>query len=251
MCLFGQNGCNCNRNCCNQRIYVRGPQGPVGPQGPRGFQGPQGPIGATGATGAVGPQGPVGATGPIGPQGPVGATGPIGPQGPIGATGAIGPQGPVGATGPIGPQGPIGATGAVGPQGPVGPSGTSDVIYASGVTSTVPTNTVIPLTTSVVTPTGTMTLSNNAVNLPEAGSYLVSYSANGSVPTDDFSFSLYLNDGLIAGQTVVITPVTGGSAQGSNTVLVNVTGASTLSVYNTSTQTATISGVGLTVLKTA
>ena len=218
MCLFGQNGCNCNRNCCNQRIYVRGPQGPVGPQGPRGFQGPQGPIGATGATGA---------------------------------TGAVGPQGPVGATGAVGPQGPIGATGPIGPQGPVGPSGTSDVIYASGETSTVPSNTVIPLTTSIVTPTGTMTLSNSAVNLPEAGSYLVSYSVNGSVPTDDFSFSLYLNDELIDGQTVVITPVAGGLAQGSNTVLVNVTGASTLSVYNTSNQTATISGVGLTVLKTA
>ena len=139
-------GCNNNgcNNCSNIR-YIRGPQGPVGPSGARGPQGPQGP---------VGPIGPTGATGPIGPQGPVGATGPIGPQGPTGAT------------------------------GPQGPSGTSDAIYAGANDATVVSNAIIPLAEVTATPTTTLSVENGSVILPEAGTYLVNYFIDGSVPAD-------------------------------------------------------------------
>ena len=230
------NGCN---NCANYRL-VRGPQGPVGPAGPRGPQGPQGPVGpigptgATGATGAVGPQGPVGATGAtgaVGPQGPVGATG---------ATGAVGPQGPVGATGP---QGPVGAT------GPQGPSGTSDIIYANNNGATVEAGAIIPLTFSTSTSGTTMSVQNNAVNLPEGGTYLVSYFASGDTGTEDASISLYLDGAPIAGETITLSNQAGDSFLASKTILVTTTNAGALSLYNTSSETQVFTGASLTVLK--
>ncbi len=225
MCCFFNNNNNCC-NCRNSVTYLRGPMGPAGPQGARG------PIGPQGATGATGPQGPVGATGPIGPQGPVGATGPIGPQGPVGATGAVGPQGPVGATGPI------------------GPAGTNDIIYASNQVATVASNGIIPLTLTASTPGTTMSVVGNEVVLDEAGTYLVSYFANGSVPTGDFIISLYLDSTPITGESITISSA-GEQSAGSKTVLITTTEAGTLSIYNTSAEAATLSGASLTVLKTA
>ena len=223
MCCFG-----CNRNCNN--LLIRGPVGPQGPAGSRGAIGPMGP------QGPVGPQGATGATGAVGPQGPIG---PVGPQGATGATGAVGPQGPIG---PVGPQGATGATGAVGPQGP---AGTNDIIYASlGTATTVDTGAVIPLTLNAQTPASTMTVSNNSVNLPEAGSYLVSYfySASG---TEASSVSLYLNGALVPGETIVENA----NGSSSKTILLNVDGASTLTIVNTSDLAQTFNDASLTVLK--
>ncbi len=226
MCCFFGNNNNCNNNCnncrnCSNAVLIRGPIGPTG---------------ATGARGPIGPQGPVG---PIGPTGATGATGSQGPAGPAGATG---PQGPAGATGP---QGPAGAT------GPQGPAGTNDIIYAgTNTTQTVAANTIIPITQLVATPGATTSVSANAVNLPEAGTYLVSYFVNGSTTTDPLSVSLYLDGAPLAGEVIQISDATTPSS-GSKTVLVNTTGAGTLSLYNTSTDTATLSSATLTVLKTA
>ena len=217
-CLFGcnsnQNGCNCQR--CNQNpVVIRGPIGPAGATGPRG---------------------------PIGPQG---ATGPQGPQGPQGATGLQG------ATGPQGPVGPTGATGATGATGPQGPSGTNDIIYAgNNTTQTVESGAIIPITEIASTPDSTMSVSANAVNLPEDGSYLVTYFVNGVADAGALAVSLYLNGSPITGETITLSSL-GTTEAGSKTVLINTTGAGTLSVYNTSTGTATIDSVALTVLKTA
>ncbi len=186
--------------------------------------------------------------GPVGPTGATGARGPIGPQGATGATGPQGPAGPVGATGPIGPVGPQGATGATGPQGPAGPAGTSDAIYANLSGTTATSGSIIPLALDTATPTTTMSVSGNAVNITEAGTYLVSFFANGSVPTGDFSTSLYQNGSAIAGESIIIDDSTGA---GSKTILVNAGAGDTLSIYNTSAQTATFSGASLTVVKLA
>ena len=228
-CLFGSNsnynGCsNCNR-CSDIRI-IRGPQGPTGATGARGPIGPQGPTGATGATGAIGPQGPVG---PIGPQGPVGATG---------ATGATGPQGPGGATG---------ATGATGPQGP---AGTNDAIYANLVgTTDVLAGEIIPIALDTSTPDTTMTVTDNAVNISQEGVYMVSYFANGAVAeTGDFITTLYLNDVAVADESITLGADT---SAGSKTILLSVPANSTISIYNTSAQTATVVGASILVLKTA
>ena len=211
-------------NCANSVIYLRGPQGPQGPQGPRGAIGPQGPIGPTGLTG------PAGATGAIGPQGPVGATG---------ATGATGPQGPVGATG---------ATGATGPQGP---SGTSDMIYAGLVTdpTTITAGEIIPIELITATADTTMSVSANAINLPEDGTYLVSYFINGYSASGEVNVSLYLNGAPLSNENIVLENTANSYSSGSKTVLVTTTGAGTLSLYNTSTSDLTASGASITVLK--
>ena len=248
-CLFGCNGgcnrnCNCN-NCTNNVTVIRGPRGPIGPAGPQGARGPQGPQGATGPIGPVGPQGPVGATGATGatgPQGPVGATG---PQGPVGATGAVGPQGSVG------PQGPVGATGATGATGPQGPAGTNDAIYAGSGTATVEANSIIPIALITATPNTTLSVSNNAVNLPEAGTYLVSFFANGSAGEgDDFSISLYLNGSPIVNENVVVNSE-GRLVSVSKTLLVTTANAGSLSIHNTSNTGVTLNSASIMVLKTA
>ena len=223
MCLnFG-----CNHCCRNNTVVIRGPQGPAGATGPRGPQGPQGP---------VGPQGPQGPAGPIGPQGATGATGPIGPIGPQGATGATG------ATGPVGPQGPQGET------GPAGPSGTNDAIYASAETAVVEAGGTIPLTLDTATPETSMTVSDNSVNITEDGTYLVSYYVGGSVPTNEFITSLYLNDAVISGENIVQSNSAGAA---SKTILLTLSAGDSLSLVNTSATEATLSAASLTVLKLA
>ena len=220
MCgLFGcnnsQNNCCNNGRCGNITTIIRGP---VGPQGPRG------PIGPQGATGPAGPQGPTGLTG---------ATGPVGPQGPIGLTGA---------TGPVGPQGP---------QGPQGVAGSSDIIYAGVNTQTnVPANSIVPITEITSTSGSTLSVSDNEVVLPSAGSYLVSYFVNGSVNEDNnLLYSLYLNDTPVAGETIVLANTLGNTQAGSKTILINVDGPSTLAVYNTSGSSVTLSSATLTVTR--
>ena len=238
-CLFGNNCCNNNR-CNNRTVVIRGPMGPAGPQGARG---PIGPQGATGATGPQGPAGPTGATGPQGPRGFTGATGPQGPQGPQGETGATGPQGP---------QGPQGETGATGPQGPQGPAGTNNAIYAGTNTSTtVGAGDVIPVTQLAATTGTTMTVSSNAINLPAAGTYLVSYFINGSANPGNLSVSLYLNDAAVSGETITIGNQSDLTSAAGKTILLTVNAAGTLSLHNVSDEEWTFSSATLTVMKLA
>ena len=189
-------------------------------------------------------QNPVVIRGPIGPTGATGQRGPIGPQG---ATGPSGPQGPQGE---VGPQGPVGATGATGATGPQGPAGTNDIIYAGNTTTqTVASGEIIPITEITSTPDSTMSVSANAVNLPEAGTYLVSYFANAD-GTTGFDLSLYLGGVQIPGETISVAG-SGTSDSASKTILVTTSGADTLSLYNTSANAVAFDSVALTVLKTA
>ena len=246
---------------------LRGPQGvpgPVGPQGPAGATGPQGPQGLTGATGAVGPQGPAGATGPqgpqgetgatgaVGPQGPVGATGPQGPQGETGATGAVGPQGPAGAIGPQGPQGETGATGAVGPQGPAGatgpqgPAGVSYTVHAENTaTESVATNTIIPISQTAQSTGGTFTVSNNAVNVP-IGEYLVTFGGAASTTgATQKTITLYVNGAT--SNNVVYDGSDTGITSAAKTVYLSFSSPGTLSIYNTTADTASFNNAFITV----
>ena len=246
---------------------LRGPQGvpgPVGPQGPAGATGPQGPQGLTGATGAVGPQGPAGATGPqgpqgetgatgaVGPQGPAGAIGPQGPQGETGATGAVGPQGPAGAIGPQGPQGETGATGAVGPQGPAGatgpqgPAGVSYTVHAENTaTESVATNTIIPISQTAQSTGGTFTVSNNAVNVP-IGEYLVTFGGAASTTgATQKTITLYVNGA--ASNNVVYDGSDTGITSAAKTVYLSFSSPGTLSIYNTTADTASFNNAFITV----
>ena len=186
--------------------------------------------------GPVGPTGATGARGPIGPQGPVGPTGP---------TGATGPQGPIGAIGPTGPQGPVGATGSVGPQGP---SGTNDALYANIGASSVASGGIIPLALSTETTDSTMNVVDNAVDITEDGVYLISYFADGDVATDDFDVSLYVNDAPVVNESLSFPGISG---LGSKTILYSLSAGDSVALYNTSTETATLSSASITLLRLA
>ena len=239
-------GCLCRNNIypCNPPArlcsVITGPRGPVGPQGipgPRGFNGLRGP---QGVPGPVGPQGPAGATGPQGPQGLTGATGAVGPQGPAGATGPQGPQGETGATGAVGPQGPAGAT------GPQGPAGVSYTVHAENTaTESVATNTIIPIAQVAQSTGGTFTVSNNAVNMP-IGEYLVSFGGAASTTgATQKTITLYVNGA--ASNNVVYDGSDTGITSAAKTVYLNFSSPGTLSIYNTTADTASFNNAFITV----
>lgn len=241
MCnLFGCNNCNCNR-CNGQGLSIASDNGSVVSLFTNNNR-------SCCNNNAIIVRGPAGATGATGARGPIGPQGPVGPAGPTGATGATGPQGPIGPVGPAGPTGATGATGATGPQGPIGPAGTNDAIYANVGASAVTAGSIIPITLSTSTAPTTLSVVDNAVNIADAGTYLVSYFADGSVPEGDFSTTLYRNGTAIANESIIFTDSSGA---GSKTILVNLASGDTLSIYNTSASTATFNDASLTVLKLA
>ena len=194
-----------------------GPVGPTGPSGgpvgPTGAAGATGGIGPTGAMGlgATGPTGGVGPTGSSGgPIGPTGAAGSVGPTGGIGPTGAMGvgstgPTGGVGATGGAGPTGAKGATGSVGGIGPTGDGGATTITNVADfrMVNTAPINLLFNSTipwgaggiSTVTIPSGSgFTLVNSgvvgtigtpgsgaAIQITNAGYYMVNASASGTV----------------------------------------------------------------------
>lgn len=176
--------------------------------------------------------------------------GPQGPAGQQGPRGFIGPQGPQGPVGPQGAQGAQGIQGPVGPQGPQGVSGTSDLLYAGiNTTTVVESGAIVPITFIRSSTGTTMSVSDNRVNLPEAGTYLVSYFVNGTSDSTNLLYTLYLNDSPIPGESINQTVNEGALVAAGKTILVNVAGTATLSVYNTSTGTATLSSATITVLR--
>lgn len=182
--------------------------------------------------------------GPIGPQGPVGPIGPMGPQG------AQGPQGPQGIQGPVGATGATGATGPQGPQGEAGTSALQDALYAYGGTQTVASGAIIPLASSVTTPTTTMSLASNAITLPQ-GTYLVTYGATGERGADgNLSVQLYVNGAADANEIITDYATTANAANVSKTILYNATaGGTTLSIYNVSGESVNLTGANITAMR--
>ena len=175
--------------------------------------------------------------------------GPAGPQGFPGEKGDTGETGPAGPQGPQGESGPAGPKGDTGPQGPQGIPGTNDIIYASAGADSVTTDTDYPITQTAATAGTTMSVSSNAVNLPAAGLYLVSFFANGSVPSDDMVTSLYFNGAQVTNESITTANTASSESAGSKTILYNAASAGTLTVRNSSTQTVTSTGVGLLVMR--
>ncbi|MBR2384207.1 MAG: hypothetical protein IKA99_01210, partial [Clostridia bacterium] len=152
------------------------------------------------------------------------------------------PQGLTGATGPQGPQGP---------QGPAGTPATFDALYAGvNTTTTVPADTIIPLTQLATTPTTTLSVTNNSVNLPTAGTYLVSYSANGTSADNTLTIQL-LQNGTAISTELISSNTTSGNQSLNKTILLTTTEASTLSLNNASADTATLISSAITVQKLA
>ena len=154
----------------------------------------------------------------------------------------------VGERGPTGPRGPMGVPG---PQGAQGVPGTNNAVYAGLSNATdIAQNAIIPLTLVTATDGSTFTVSDGAINLPEAGTYLVSYSVNGSNATGDIATTLYLNGTPVIGETLSEAS-TGDIANLSKTILLTTNAPAALSIFNTSAGTATISNASITALLTA
>jgi len=257
------------KQCCRGPTGKIGPQGPIGPTGatgPRGNTGPQGAAGSRGATGPTGPIGPTGpdATGPgftgptgtTGPDGNIGDPGPAGATGPTGATGMTGPTGPTGNTGDPGPLGLIGATGqtgatgATGETGVTGPTGDTGAVGAAGpaLTSFLSAYTLSSATGATLTigSTGAFPFysvsdqfgftfppgpTSDTITIPADGTYFINYglSGEGGGTSAAEAFALSLN-GTPLPDTAVGTQIP--SSMLSNSVILGLTGGSTLSLVN-------------------
>ena len=179
----------------------------------------------------------------------VGPRGPVGPQGIPGPRGFNGLRGPQGVPGPVGPQGPAGATGPQGPQGETGPQGPAGVSYTvhaeNTATESVATNAIIPISQTAQSTGGTFTVSNNAVNVP-IGEYLVTF--GGAASTRDATqktITLYVNGA--ASNNVVYDGSDTGITSAAKTVYLNFSSPGTLSIYNTTADTASFNNAFITV----
>ena len=178
-----------------------------------------------------------------------GPRGPVGPQGIPGPRGFNGLRGPQGVPGPVGPQGPAGATGPQGPQGETGPQGPAGVSYTvhaeNTATESVATNTIIPISQTAQSTGGTFTVSNNAVNVP-IGEYLVTFGGAASTTgATQKTITLYVNGA--ASNNVVYDGSDTGITSAAKTVYLNFSSPGTLSIYNTTADTASFNNAFITV----
>ncbi len=264
-----RSGCGNFGGCCPSAIV--GPQGPVGPVGPQGAVGPAGPQGIQGEAGPVGPAGPQGIqgeTGPVGPAGPQGIqgeAGPVGPAGPQGIQGEAGPVGPAGPqgiqgeAGPVGPAGPQGIQGEAGPVGPAGPQGEPGVTatnaflsVANGACQTVTAGETADLGTVVAQGGGiTYTATDFTVNLPEAGTYLITLSGNTcGTNAGEVTVALALNGVVLPSGTVTVDAAAGDSGFSATTV-VTVTAPATVTVVNPTATDESIANVSVNAVRLA
>jgi hypothetical protein len=89
---------------------------------------------------------------------------------------------------------------------------------------------------------------DNAVVIADEGTYLVSYFSAGSVPTGIFTTTLYRNGSAIPNENLA-QPDSAGVA--SKTAVLSLSAGDTLSLYNTSSEQASLSNTSITVLKLA
>lgn len=169
-----------------------------------------------------------------------GPRGPVGPQGIPGPRGFNGLRGPQGVPGPVGPQGPAGAT------GPQGPAGVSYTVHAENTaTESVATNTIIPISQTAQSTGGTFTVTNNAVNVP-IGEYLVTFGGAASTTgATQKTITLYVNGA--ASNNVVYDGSDTGITSAAKTVYLNFSSPGTLSIYNTTADTASFNNAFITV----
>lgn len=204
--------------------------------------------------------------GPVGPRGPMGPAGPMGAQGATGATGATGTSAGFGTPTATATALGAGATPTVtvtanGPNtakvfsfafGIPAATTTFDALYASGTNETVSTNAIIPITQNTATDSTTLSVSANAVTVADAGVYLVTYGATGtlnSTTAGDFSVQLYANGTAIDGEVITDYGATTTAANVSKTILYTASAGDTLSIYNVSADEITAIGANLTVMK--
>ncbi len=160
-----------------------------------------------------------------------------GPRGPVGPQGIPGPRGFNGLRGPQGVPGPV---------GPQGPAGVSYTVHAENTaTESVATNTIIPISQTAQSTGGTFTVSNNAVNVP-IGEYLVTFGGAASTTgATQKTITLYVNGAT--SNNVVYDGSDTGITSAAKTVYLNFSSPGTLSIYNTTSDTASFNNAFITV----
>jgi hypothetical protein len=93
-----------------------------------------------------------------------------------------------------------------------------------------------------------MSVSDGEINVTEDGTYLISFFADGSVATGNFTVSLYVNDALVSGESIVLPDSAGA---GSKSILLNLSEGDTVALYNSSTENATVLSASITAVKIA
>lgn len=108
------------------------------------------------------------------------------------------------------------------------------------------------MTQTGATPGTDITLATNALTLP-AGTYLVSFGATGtSTATADLSVQLYANGAGIATETISDNATSTDVGSASKTIVYTAaTDATTLSLYNVSTETLNLTDAYITALRIA
>ena len=147
-----------------------------------------------------------------------------------------------------GPQGPQGE------QGAAGAPGVSNGAYASGSVQAVAVGGTVALAYHAATDGSTVTVSNNAVQLP-AGTYLVTYGAGiqgeDTTVTDvtQWQLSLYANGAAVAGETLSVATYGAMGVRAEKTILYVAAGDTALSLVNTSAATVNLTDANISVLQ--
>ena len=127
-----------------------------------------------------------------------------------------------------------------------GPAGVSYTVHAENTaTESVATNTIIPISQTAQSTGGTFTVSNNAVNVP-IGEYLVTFGGAASTTgATQKTITLYVNGA--ASNNVVYDGSDTGITSAAKTVYLNFSSPGTLSIYNTTADTASFNNAFITV----
>ena len=112
-------------------------------------------------------------------------------------------------------------------------------------TESVATNTIIPISQTAQSTGGTFTVSNNAVNVP-IGEYLITFGGAASTTgATQKTITLYVNGE--ATNNVVYDGSDPGLTSAAKTVYLNLSSPGTLSIYNTTVDTASFNNAFITV----
>lgn len=175
-----------------------------------------------------------------------------GPQGPAGPQGPVGPQGPQGDTGPQGPQGPAGPQG---PQGEPGSAATNEnaMLYNTAAQEVQAGAALNFAANQINSASGSITLSGTTGLSLTAGQYLVVFETDASVAnTGTIAVALALDGNALpyAASVLAKTGSNNNERIGLAAILA-LSGAQTLTVKNTSSDTNTHANSTLNVVKLA
>jgi hypothetical protein len=211
-------------------------------------EGPTGPFGATGFTGFTGFTGPIGETGFTGVEGPTGTTGFTGPFGPTGFTGVEGPTGTTGYTGQIGPTG---TSGIVGYAEYIRTAQTPNNSVPPGTAFTIDTEVYNSVPSFIVASAG----AGGTVFTLSQGTYVIDYETSlesaGSLAiySGPDSVSLSIEPTTISGSTTATTWIHGRAIENVSTSLVVAISSVVGTANVTTTGTASVFMIRLTILK--